>query len=220
MTPVLRSVAIAAALSLIAASSRAEAQRATAGVQMAFAEYAEQGPDLRFGGGGVAGHVSLSWNRFSLHLAGAAMELEPRESSGSAAEPFDMTQTDVRLRVRATRMLSVDLGFMNREITPEHAAQSVGAVRIGTVLAFPLAASSAIEVRTAYLAGSKFSGGGSAPFGIELGLGAAHGVWRDRVRLTADLDFQRLDRRTENASGRLDSPIQGSVGRLGMMVAY
>jgi hypothetical protein len=77
-----------------------------------------------------------------------------------------------------------------------------------------------VALRTAYVAGTDFTGGGSAPFGIELGLAAAYGPGSGRVRLTGDYQFQRIDRHTDQNGTRLSVPIQTSVARLALMVKF
>lgn len=210
--------AIAAALLLLAAP-RAEAQRISAGAQYAFSEYAEQGASLRFDGTGPAGHVSVGWRRFDIGLSAARLSFVPAEA-GSGTQPFDVTQTELRLRVRAARLLSVEAGVLERTVAPLQAAQSVTAARLGALMAFPLATGTEVSVRGSYLAGSRFSGGGSAPFGVEMGLGASYTPWWERVRITGDLQFLRFDRHITTDDGRIDAPVQSSTARIGVMVAY
>lgn len=195
------------------------AQTITAGAQYALSQYAEQSASLRFAGGGPAGHLSVHWRRFGLHLAAARFWFEPRERS-DVVESFDATQLDVRLRVRATDLVSVEAGFLDRDVKPLHAAQSVTAMRVGALVAFPLHIGSELAVRTAYLGGSRFSGGGSAPFGVEIGMNVSYAPWSARVRLTGDLEFQRFDRRTDTAGGELAAPIQSATARIGAMVVW
>jgi hypothetical protein len=70
------------------------------------------------------------------------------------------------------------------------------------------------------VASTDFTGGGSAPFGIELGLSAAYGPGSGRFRLTGDFDFQRIDRHTDQDGSRLSVPIQSSLARFGVAVAF
>lgn len=209
---------ITAAL-LLLIGTRAEAQRISAGAQYAFSEYAEQGSSLRFDGAGPAGHVSVGWRRFDIGLSAARLSFAPADAGG-ATQPFDVTQTGITLSVRAARMVSVEAGLIDRDVAPLHAAQSVTAVRLGARMAFPLATATDVAVRGSYLAGGRFSGGGSAPFGVEIGLGVSYAPWWERVRLTGDLEFLRFDRRISTGDGSIDAPLQGSTARLGVMVAY
>ena len=210
-----------AILLLVAGAGPVRAQRVSAGLQLAFADYAEQGASLRFAGAGASGQVTLGWRRYSVSMGAARLALTPTaRGEGDAAEPFDLVQTDVRLRVGATRLVSVEAGFVSRNIEPLHAAQALSAARVGAVLAFPLAVGSDGAVRASYLGGGKFSGGGSAPFGVEVGLAASYAPWSERIRATGDLEFQRLDRRITTAEGSMAAPIQSSVARVGVMVSY
>ena len=206
------------AAALVLLPPRAEGQRVSAGLGYAFAEYSEQGASLRFGGSGAGGHASVEWRRFGLHFSAASLGFEPEAGAG-AAESFDIVQMDVRFRVRATRLVSVEAGYLHRDVKPLHAAQSLGAMRLGAIAAFPLAPGSEVSVRTAYLGGARFSGGGSAPFAVEVGLGASYAPWSGRVRITGDLEFQRFDRRTSTSAGQLAAPIQSSTARIGVAIA-
>jgi hypothetical protein len=213
MSAAVRAV-VAAAVLVAVVAPRAHAQRISAGAGYAFGAYAEQGASLRFAGDGVAGHAAIGWRRFDLLASAARLAFEPE----AAGEPFDLVQMDVRLRARLTKIASAEVGFLRRDVTPLHAAQSVGAVRIGALAAFPLAPGSDVTVRSAWLAGSAFSGGGAAPFAVEVGLGASYAPWSERVRITGDVEFQRFDRRTSTAGGRLDAPIQSTTARVGVTV--
>lgn len=208
----------ASALALVATIAGAgHTQTIGGGLQYAFATYAEQGASLRFAGGGPSGHVSLGWRRFGLTVGAARFAFDP---SHAAAEPFDMTHSEVRLRVRATRLVSLEAGFVQRDVEPAYAAQSVAAMRVGALVAFPLHIGSDVAVRAGYLGGSRFSGGGSAPFGVEVGLGVTYAPWVERLRVTGDLEFQRFDRRVDGVAGKLTAPIQSTTARIGVLLSY
>ena len=74
--------------------------------------------------------------------------------------------------------------------------------------------------RETYLAAPKFSGGGGAPFSLDLGLGldvrlggSLHG--------TANYSFQRINRKTNpGGTGQIDAPIQETVARVGLALAF
>ena len=209
------SVAIALALAI---GSRADAQHVAAGAQLAFATYGEQGTSLRFAGSGLSANASVGWRRLSLTVAAARLAFDPT-AGGSVAESFDMTHTEARLRVRATRVVDVEAGFVDRDVSPEHAAQSVAAMRLGVLATFPLHVDSDVTLRASYLGGSKFSGGGSAPFGVEIGLGVGYAPWKKWLELTGDVEFQRFDRRIDAVDGRISAPIQSTVARLGIVLS-
>jgi hypothetical protein len=205
----------------LALAGRADAQRIgiAGAAQYAFGQYAEQGTSLRFGGSGPAGEVAVAWRRFGLTLGAARLAFDPNDD-GNAVAPFDMTQTEVRFRVRTTRLVSVEAGFVQREVEPEYAAQSVAALRLGASIAVPLAIGADVAARAAYVGGSRFSGGGSAPFGVEVGLGVSYAPWIERLRVTGDLEFQRFDRRIDSSAGRIQAPIQSTMARVGVRVQY
>ena len=210
---------LAAATLLALAASRLEAQRATVGVGYAMADYAEQGSSLSFGGGGAAAFGSVAWRRLSLHVSMAKLALEPKHQD-SGAEPFDVMQTDIALRASVTRLVSVEAGILRRDVQPSLAAQSIGAMRLGALIALPLATGADLEASASYVGASRFSGGGSAPFGVSVGLGVSYAPRWERVRLTGDLDFLRLDRRTETSAGEVASPVQSSTARIGVSISY
>ena len=209
-----RLVGLALAAATLAAASPLGAQQLAGGLAYAIADYAEQGAGLRFSGSGLAGEASVGWRRLSLHLGAAALSLEPVEGGG--AEPFELVQMDARLRVRVSRLASLEAGWLQRDVEPLHAAQSLAALRLGAHVAFPIARASDVSLRTGWLGASRFSGGGSAPFGVEVGLGMMYAPWSERVRITGDLEFQRFDRRTSSGAGRLSAPIQSTTARLGV----
>jgi hypothetical protein len=91
---------------------------------------------------------------------------------------------------------------------------------LGLRAAYPLAPGAVVAVRTSYVAGTDVTGGGSAPFGIELGLSAGYGPGSGRFRATGDYDFQRIDRHTDQTGTHLSVPIQSSVARLGLAVRF
>lgn len=204
---------------LLLVGTRVEAQRISAGAHYAFSEYAEQGSSLRFDGAGPAAQIAVGWRRFDIGLSTARLAFVPAEG-GAATTPFAMTHSEVRLRVRAARLVSVEAALLDRDATPVHAAQSVTALRLGALMTFPLATGAEVAVRGSYLAGSRFSGGGAAPFGVEMGLGVSYAPWWERVRITGDLEFLRFDRHIATGDGRIDAPIQSSTARIGVMVGY
>lgn len=206
-------------LLLLAAASPLAAQRVTVGAQLAAANYTEQGSTLRFTGGGGTLHASTSWRRYELELGYTRLGLDP-EDAEAGTESFDMTQLDVRIRARVSRIASVEVGAIDRDMSPSRAAQSVGSLRLGALLHLPLAVGTDLVVRSSWLGASRFSGGGSAPFGVELGLGVSYGPGSGRYRATGEYEFQRFDRRTDAEGERLNAPIQSGIARLGVAAYF
>ena len=205
---------------LLLASRTAAAQNVSGGVSLAGGSYREQGPSLRFAGGGLAAHADVSYRRFALRAVMSRLTFEPETGSPAALQSFDLTQVDVALRAGVVREFGVELGLVRRTVTPADAAQEVGAARLGVVASYALAPGAALTARGGYLAGARFSGGGSAPFGADLALGVSYGPGRGRIRATGDFEFQHFARRTTVDGTRLDVPIQSAVVRLGIAVTH
>jgi hypothetical protein len=147
-------------------------------------------------------------------------DLSPPDDSPSALEAFKLDQFSVRVGVRTMSIVTAEAGFLRRSTSPSRAAQSYDAATLGARVAYALAPGADVALRTAYVAGTDFSGGGSAPFGIELGLSAAYGPGAGRYRIAGDYEFQRIDRHTDQGGARLNVPIQSSIARLGLSVRF
>jgi hypothetical protein len=204
----------------VAAAAPLSSQQIMVGAGYALADYREQADFLHFRGSGPAARLSVERGRLALRVDAWHLSLDPAGDAASGLEPFTIDQVNVRLGVRVVSMLGVEAGFARRSTAPSRAAQSFSAMTVGLRAAYPLAPGAEVAVRSAYVSGSDFTGGGSAPFGIELGLSAAYGPGAGRLRLTGDYEFQRIDRRTEQGGARLSVPIQSSVARFGLAVRF
>jgi hypothetical protein len=212
---ILGGLALSALLSLPVA-----AQQFTVGGGYALTDYREQATFLHFRGSGPAALLSVERGRLALRAEASHLNLDPTGDASSSLEAFTADQFSVRLGVRTYSVVAIEAGWLRRSIAPSRAAQSYSAVTFGVRAAYPLAPGADIALRTAYVAGNDFTGGGSAPFGIELGLAAAYGPGSGRFRVTGDFDFQRIDRRTDQNGTRLSVPIQSSMARLGLEVKF
>jgi hypothetical protein len=195
------------------------AQQVSVGAGYALADYREQAAFLHFRGNGPTASLTLAYNRWGLEVGASHLSFDPAVE-GSSLEPFALDQISARLSMQAMSFVAVEGGLFRRSASPGRGAQSYNALTLGLKAAYPLAPGADVALRTAYVAGTGFSGGGSAPFGIDLGLAVAYGPSRSRVRLTGDYEFQRIDRHTEQDGARLDVPIQTSVARLGLAVKF
>lgn len=213
-----RTMALAALLTA-GPPDRLTAQRVAIGPQVVVADYREVTGNLHYQGIGYGGAASLVLGKFSGDVAVARLDYEPADGS-TAVLKFQAIQFDARVRYYVASYVSLEAGVTSREAEPEFEAQSLGAVRVGARMSYPLGPAARIAMRGNYLAAAKFSGGGSAPFGIELGLGVSGDLFRTRLRLSADYEFQRLDRKTDDGSGAVGVPIQQSLVRLGAAVAF
>jgi hypothetical protein len=197
------------------------AQHGAVGVQAVFGDYREVSSDLHYRGSGGGATASFTFKKLGVEASIAGITYDPVAGS-TATVSFKATQLDVRVRYYITGPVSAEVGFVNRKAKPEFEAQSMGAIRAGVRIAYPLGPGVQMGLRGGMLFGSKFSGGGtvSGVGALELGLNMAVDGLRGRLRLTGDYDFQRVARTTGSGAGQADVPIQQALGRLGIAVAF
>ena len=200
----------------VGAAAGAGAQHVSLGVQGVFGDYREVDSSLVYRGAGIAGAVTLFWHKLGVDVEVTRLSYDPH--GGGADSSFKSTQVDMHLRWYIANQVSFETGFTKRTMDPEFAAQSMGAVRIGARGLYSIGTGASLSLRGNYLAGSKFSGGGSAGFGVELGLGISVGRSDGRLRATGDYGFQRVNRKRTGGVVGGDVPIQQSLARLGVSV--
>lgn len=219
----MRAAGRAVAVILLSAwpADRLTAQDVVVGPQVVFGDYRETSADLRFRGVGVGAAATLTWKKLAVDVAASSVEYEPADD-GAATVTFQAKQLDVRVRYYVAGPVSAELGFVNRDTDPEFEAQSVGAVRAGVRASYLLGPGVRMGLRGGLLFGAEFSGGGTtSPVGaLELGLAFGVDALRGRLRFTGDYEFQRIGRTTDDGSGEVDVPIQQSLGRVGIAVAF
>lgn len=197
----------------------AAAQQVSIGAEFGVGEYREAAPSLRYRGSGPGVAGSFTFHRFTVDGAFVSMSMTPTDDS-LATESFQATQIDAWLRWDALDYLGFEVGLTKRTVDAEFAAQSVGAARIGARTRYRLGPGAAVWARGHYLAGAQFSGGGRAPFAMEIGLGLDF-RWSSHVRAGLQYSFQRLDRKTNPAGGaEVSVPIEQSLARIGLAVAF
>ncbi len=205
------------AVALCAFAAPASAQFVNVGVQGVFADYRELGPGLSYNGGGLGGIAELNWHKFSGDFQIAKINYNP--SSGSAAtDKFTSTQFDAHLRWFLASGVSLETGYTKRDISPDFTTQNFTAIRAGVRANYGLGPGVNLLLRGNYLAAGKFSGGGTAPFALELGLGLSVGKANNRYRFTADYEFQRIDRKTTISGVDYKVPIQQAMARVGAAI--
>jgi hypothetical protein len=207
-------------LLLLVVGAPVAAQQFTVGGGYALADYREQAAFLHFRGSGPTASIAVERGRLALRAEFSHLTLNPSSEGSGTLESFSMDQIGARVGFKAMSLVAFEAGFFRRSVAPGRAAQSYSAATFGVRAAYPLAPGADVALRTAYVASTDFTGGGSAPFGIELGLSAAYGPGSGRFRLTGDFDFQRIDRHTDQDGSRLSVPIQSSVARLGLAAAF
>lgn len=214
----MRRLLVSAALALLA--TPLPAQHVTLGAAAALADYREQGTALRFTGSGFSARAELAVGRVHAHARLTRLHVDGASSNADMTDAFDIAQSEFGLRMQVTPRIGVEAGALSRAMEPEHAAQSMRAWRAGGVFLQPLAPGADVAVRAAYLAATGFGGGGTAPFGLDVGLAVSYGPGAGRVRLTAEYDFQRVDRRTTVGGKRVEVPIQSAVARIGVAMSF
>jgi hypothetical protein len=207
-----------AGLALVAALAPAGAsQTVNVGVQGVFADYRELGPALSYNGGGLGGMAELNWHKFSGDFQIAKINFNP-SSGSSATDKFTSTQFDAHLRWFLASGISLETGYTKRSISPDFTTQDFTAIRAGVRANYGLGPGVNLLLRGNYLAGAKFSGGGTAPFALELGLGMSVGAGNGRWRITGDNEFQRIDRKTTISGTDYKVPIQQALARVGAAI--
>ena len=216
----MRTTVLSAVLAMLLVPSGLSAQHFTIGPQIAFGDYKEVSADLHYRGNGIAAKGTASWKKFSADVVLSKIKYKPE--GGAATAEFDASEVDVRVRYLIAGPVTGELGFINRKTDPEFEAQSVGAAVIGARINYLLGPGVRVALNGGVLAGSKFSGGGSvSPLGaIQLGLGLTVDALRGRLQVTGDYGFQRFSRETDDGSGPASAPIQQSVGRIGLAIAF
>ena len=196
------------------------AQHVSIGPQIAFGDYREVSSDLHYRGSGLGAKATLMWRKFSADVVLSKVKYKPKTTAAMA--DFDASEVDIRLRYYVTGPVSAEVGFINRKMDPEFEAQSVGAVTVGARMTYVLGPGVRMSLNGGLLFGSKFSGGGttSALGALQLGLGITVDALRGRVLATGDYGFQRFSRNTDDGSGALPAPIQQSLGRIGIALAF
>ena len=197
------------------------AQHFSIGPEVAFGDYREVSSDLHYRGVGGGATATVTWRKFSADIAISKVTYKPT-SDGTATQQFDAREVDVRLRYYVSGPISAELGFVNRKADPEFEAQSMGAITAGAHLGYLLGPGVHMALSGGLMFGPRFSGGGTiSPLGaLRLGLGLTVDALRGRLRFNGDYDFQRISRKTNDGSGDLPAPIQQSLGRAGMAVAF
>jgi hypothetical protein len=211
--------ALRAAVLLAVWPALAGAQQVTIGPEFGVSEYREAAAGLRFRGNGPGAAARIRFHRLTAEGSYVSLNMDPTDDS-QATESFRATLVDAWLRWEALSYLGVEVGLLHRSTDSEFAAQSVGALRIGARTQAPLGPGADVWLRGDYLAAAQFSGGGSAPVALEIGLGLDV-RWSQRVRGSALYSFQRFDRTTNPAGGaEVSVPIVQSLARIGLAVGF
>jgi len=190
-------------------------QRFTVGLQGVYADYRETSSSLKFTGGGLGASFAFALHKLGADVSFASIKLTPVDSTSTSGQEFTAKVFDANVRWRVLGQVSAEVGVTSRKMDPEFAAQGFGAVRIGGRGAVNLGAGADLTVRAHYLAGAKFSGGGTASFPIDLGLAFSLGRADGRLRVTGDYEFQSINRKTT-----AKAPVQQALLRVGASLGF
>jgi hypothetical protein len=189
------------------------------GPQFVLASYREVAPGLTYQGSGFAAALTARYHKLSAEATVLRVSLDPADGS-SATNGFKATEVNAWLGYDVAAYASVEIGIIRRTADPELDAQSIGALRVGARSSYEIGPGATVLFRANYLAAPKFSGGGHAPFSLDLGLGLDVRL-AGRLHGTAAYSFQRVNRKTNpGGTGEIDAPIQGTAARLGLGIAF
>lgn len=210
----------AAAVGLFACAVPAlRAQQVTLGPQFALASYREVASGLRYQGTGYGGAISGRFRRLSAEASVTRVTFDPSDRS-AATVGFTATDVSAWVAYDVASYASIEVGVLRRSVDPEFDAQSVGAVRVGARSFYEIGPGATVLFRADYLAAPKFSGGGRAPFSLDLGLGLDVRL-AGRLRGTAAYTFERINRKTNpGGTGEVDAPIQETLAQVGLALAF
>lgn len=183
-------------------------------------DYREQSAALAFGGRGIGGKAELAWGRFGISVTGSTVDFRPEPTAAPDLEAFKAADLEVSIRLRVASMVSLEGASIHRWVTPDRAAQALNAKRFGIRADYRLAPGADGQLRGGLVAGSTFSGGGSAKTGVSLGFGLSYGARRRGVRLIVEYDFLRINRETTGPIGTQAVPLQSSTARLGALLVF
>jgi hypothetical protein len=200
---------------LLAGADAARAQIVSLGVQGALGDYREVSDTLNYRGTGGGVSLEVRRHKLSAEVSASRVSYVPKDESRGLTN-FTATQLDARLGYDLAAGLTAEVGLLRRTVTPELAAQEMGAARIGVRYSKLIGPGTTVALRGNYLAGAQFTGKGSAGLAFELGLLVSTGPVNGRYRLTGDYGFQRVDRKV----GGVKVPLQQSLVRVGVAVEF
>ena len=204
----------------VAGASDLPAQGVGLAVFGAGSDYREQSSALAFGGRGIGGKADLTWGRFGISAMASTADFRPGPTAAPDLEAFKAVDLEVSVRLRVASVVSLEAASIRRWVTPDRAAQALDAKRFGVRADYRLAPGADAQLRGGLVAGSTFSGGGSAKTGVSLGFGLSYGARRRGVRLIVEYDFLRINRETTGPIGPQPVPLQSSTGRLGALLVF
>ena len=210
-----RFVLLPAVLAAIASfsASKTQAQTFTVAIQGVAATHGESNEARKNDGFGFGGWAKVQRGR--IRVEGRAYRVSLGSASTGSAS-FDLTQIDLRASYKILQGLEVEVGGGRRYTNPDFVTQDIGTLKLGLRTETAVAPITTVWARGAYHLVSNFSGGGARELAFEVGLGAEVATPKERFKLIADYEFQRIDRHVNQR----DVPIQLSVARAGIAVVF
>ena len=201
----------AGVLLLLVLAQRSAAQTVQAAVYGVAASNSEVDRVRQARGLGVAGDVGLDLLRGRVHVEvrGVTTSLK---ADFTVQPDYAMHLLEGVVTYRWRAPLAFQVAIQRRFFSPDLAAQDVGLVRTGVLSETRLSSLGAIRGSASYLPLTRFSGGGDAGFGLELGLGISLGRAGGRWAGLLEYTYQRIDRKV----GGQDVPIATSIARVGV----
>jgi hypothetical protein len=200
---------------LLLTGGTAVAQTVSLGAQGAMGDYREVSSNLHYRGWGAGGWLLVQVGRLSVEGSGLRIWYDPKDANAGLAS-FDATQLDAWLGYEIGAGVTAEVGILRRTVSPTLTAQEMGGARVGLRYSKALGPGAAVALRGDYLAGARFTGGGSAGMAFELGLLVSAGPQNGRFRVNGEYGFERVDRK----AGGVPVPIEQSLVRLGVAVGF
>jgi len=164
----------------------------------------------RVDGLGGAASIKAEFGKVTIEALGAFTPLTPSEDTTLA--DFDVTEGQVHIRYALSGLIAAEAGYLRRKVSPELAAQDVGAISVGAYIENSLASVAQMFVRGAFVPVARFIGGGDLGLSFHVGFGVGLGPASARWQVRAEYDFQRFGRSIRGE----DVPLQAESARLGM----
>jgi hypothetical protein len=199
----------AGVLLLLVLASRSEAQAVDAAVYGVAVSNSEVEKVRQARGLGVAADVGVDLGRVYVEVRGLTASLH---ADFSVQPDYTMHLIEGIATYRWRAPLAFQVGIERRFLSPEFVAQEVGLVRVGVLSETRLSSLGTIRGYASYLPFTRFSGGGDAGFGAELGIGIAVGRAAGRVRGLVEYTYERINRTVSDQ----EVPIATSIARLGV----
>jgi hypothetical protein len=149
---------------------------------------------------GLGADVQVDLGRVQVSVRGLTASMQ---ADFSVQPDYAVRAVETVATYRWRPLIDFEVGFERRWFSPDFAVQDVGLVRVGVHSESRLSRLGTIQARLAYLPFTRFSGGGDASFGGEIGLGVTLGAPAGRLVGVFEYTYERIDRRVNGESARI-----------------